>query len=586
MTLRVNTSFDTLILGAQVFDGTGRVPFTADVGIRGDRIAVIGTLDTASADRVIDAQGLALCPGFIDVHSHAEMTLVKSDHPGILEPLVRQGITTFVGGNCGTSMAPVFPEKAQFVHTFFDFFLGAPQLEHIHWTTFDQMLTWVEGQGALLNAGFLAPHGIIRLNVMGDSNALAGAEDIAKMQGMLADCLDAGALGMSTGLMYFPGLASDESELLALARVLHDHHRVFTSHLRSYNSDTMERALDEVMDVCREAQVPLQVSHLFCIPNLPWPLKQIVDRLLQVGSRVHAAVPLPIPLDGLLASRMEKAFSRADAGEPIGFDTMPTSAGFTHLLAFFPPWVLQGSIPQVLQRLRDPVSRAEIRRSIETGDVAWPHRGRDSWAFNAFKVMGYGSAFIMSVTTAKNKPLEGRSFSDIATEVGKHPFDVVCDLLGEEEGRVLVFETPTFPGDPFTERSVLAALQNPHVSVVTDTILLGFGLPSHLFYDCYPRLLGTYARDHKRLSLADAIRKSTSLPADQLGIRNRGRIRTGYFADLVLFDPDRIASRSTARDPANFPVGIERVFINGHAVIDPDGFHPDPLPGRVLRAGG
>lgn len=585
MTLRARSAFDTLIRGARVFDGTGRQPFTADVGIRGDRIAAIGTLDPASADRTIDARGRALCPGFIDVHSHAEMTLVKPDHPRILEPLVRQGITTFVGGNCGTSMAPVFPEKARYVHTFFDFFLGAPQHDHIHWQTFDQMLSHVESQGALLNAGFLAPHGILRLNVMGDRNETAGAQDIAAMKTMLADCLEAGALGMSTGLMYFPGLSSDEHELLELARVVHDHHRVFTSHLRSYNSDTMGRALDEVMGVCAAAEVPLQVSHLFCIPNLPWPLKTLVDRLLQLGSRVHASVPLPIPIDGLLASQMEKAFRRADAGEPIGFDTMPTSAGFTHLLAFFPPWVLQGSIPEVLKRLRDPVSRREIRRSIEEGDVAWPHRGRDSWSFNAFKVMGYGAAFIMSVTTEKNRPLEGRSFTDIAAEVGKHPFDVVCDLLVEEEGRVLVFETPTFPGDPFTERSVLAALLNPHVSVVTDTILLGFGLPSHLFYDCYPRLLGSYVRDHRHLGLAEAIRKSTSLPADQLGIRDRGRIRPGLFADLVLFDPARIASRSTAQAPSNFPVGIDHVFINGHAIIDPEGFHPDPLPGRVLRAG-
>jgi N-acyl-D-amino-acid deacylase len=162
---------------------------------------------------------------------------------------------------------------------------------------------------------------------------------------------------------------------------------------------------------------------------------------------------------------------------------------------------------------------------------------------------------------------------------------VACDLLVEEQGRVLVFETVTWPGDPFVERSVLGALKNPHVSIVTDTILLGFGLPSHLFYDAYPRWLGSYARDRGVVSLAEGIRRATWLPAQQLGIRDRGTIQVGRYADLVLFHERRLASRSTAQDPAHFPEGIHSVFINGRAVVDPDGFHPEPRPGRILRHG-
>ena len=585
MAVKAVVRFDLVIEGARIYDGSGRKPYVADVGVKGDRITAIGGLREATAARRVPAYGLALCPGFIDVHSHADMTLVRPDHPALLEPLVRQGITTFVGGNCGVSMAPVFEDHRDDIFTFFDFFLGAPQDDKVRWQTFDQMLSTCESQGVLLNAGVLAPHGILRMNVMGDRNQPADPDDLRAMKRLLAECLEAGALGMSTGLMYFPGLASESHELTELARVVHDHHGVFTSHLRSYNSDTMGQALDEVMGVCRAAQVPLQVSHLFCIPNLPPPWGYLAHRAVVAGSRLYAKWPVPIPIDGLLASRMEKAFRAADAGEPIGFDGMPTSAGFTHLLAFYPPWALEGGIRGMLGRLADPVQRRAIRRSIEDGDVAWPHRGRDSWAFNAFKVMGWDAAFIMSVTLPHNKHLEGKNLQQIGDATGRHPFDVACDLLVEEKGRVLVFETATYPGDPFVERSVLGALRNPHVSIVTATILLGFGLPSHLFHDAYPRWLGSYARDRGIVSMAEGIRRATSLPADQLGIRDRGRVQVGKYADLVLFDERRIASRSTAQDPSHHPEGIHAVFVNGRAVVDSDGFHPDPRPGRILRHG-
>lgn len=585
MAVKPTRRFSIVIEGANVHDGTGRTPYAADVGVIGDRIAAIGSLESATADRRVNARDLALCPGFIDAHSHADMTLVRPDHAPILEPLVRQGITTFVGGNCGVSMAPVFPGHADEIFTFFDFFLGAPQEDKVHWRTFGEMLETCESQGTLLNAGFLAPHGILRMNAMGGRNETATPDDLRVLRRLLKDCMEAGALGMSTGLMYFPGLASDSHELTEMARVLHDYHGIFTSHLRSYNSDTMVQALDEVMGVCRSAEVPLEVSHLFCVPRLKFPLDRLARAAVNLGSRLYQSIPLPIPIDGLLASRMEKAFAAAARGEPIGFDVMPTSAGFTHLLAFFPPWTLQGGIRAMLSRLADPVQRREVRRSIDEGDVAWPHRGRDSWSMNVFKVMGWDAAFIMSVTLPHNKPLEGLSLQQIGDATGRHPFDVACDLLVEEQGRVLVFETATYPGDPFVERSVLAALENPHTSIVTDTILLGFGMPSHLFYDAFPRWLGTYARDRGVVSMAEGIRRATSLPADQFGIRDRGRIREGAFADIVVFDERRLTSRSTAQDPAHFPEGIHTVLINGHAVVDPEGFHPDPLPGRVLRRG-
>lgn len=586
MAVDQSLAFDTILSGGRVFDGSGRVAFTKDIGIIGDRIVAVGDLSRATANRRIDVSGMAVCPGFIDVHSHADMTLVRPDHPAILEPLVRQGITTFVGGNCGAGMAPVYPENASVAHTFFDVFIGAPQQEHVKWQSFGEMLDHIEAHGTLLNAAILAPHGIIRMNVMGESRELASPEDLRKMRTLLAESLDDGAVGMSTGLMYFPGMASDTRELVELAGELHDRGGVFTSHLRSYNSDTMGEALKEVFSVCRQAEVPVQVSHLFCIPNFKPPLDKISRFAVKAASELNKYIDLRLPIDGLLASVMEPAFKWHDQGWPIGFDAMPTAAGFTHLLAFFPPYVIEGGVEKTMEKLRNPMTRARIRHSIEQGDSAWPHRGSDSWSMNLFRVMGFEAAFVMSVVTEKNKRWEGHNIADIARERGVHPFDAACDLLLEENGRVLVFETVTQPGDSFVERSQLSILKDPRVSIVTDTILLGFGLPSHLFYDCYPRFLGDYVREQAEIELHQAIRKCTSLPASQLGIRNRGHIREGYFADLVIFDPKTIESRSTAAAPRAFPVGISMVFINGHAVVDHEKFNPEPRPGRILRHGG
>ncbi len=576
---------DLVITGAQVFDGSGRAPFRNDVGIAGDRIVAIGDLSAADAVRRIDAGGLGLWPGFIDCHSHADMTLVNPAHPALLEPLVRQGITTFVGGNCGVSMAPVTETGRADLFAFWDFFLGAPQDDIVRWNSFAEMLDTIDAQGLLLNAAVLAPHGILRINVTGDRNDTARPDEIDRLKGMLADCLEAGAIGMSTGLQYFPGLATETGELTELARVVHRYDGVFTSHLRSYNSDTIGRALDEVFSISRDAEVPVQISHLFCVPRTHPLLDRATNMALNAGAWLYKKHPFELPMDLVLKPHLDAIHRQIATGLPIGVDAMPTAAGFTHLIAFFPPWALAGGVSEVLARLRDPATRAEIRRSIENGDARWPHRGRDSWSMNLFKIMGWNSVHLMSVKTERNQHLLGRNLQEIGDSTGRHPFDAACDLLIEERGRVLVFETPTFPGDDFVEQSLKGAMQDPNISIATDTILLGFGLPSHLFYDCYPKFLGRYARDRGLLTMAEAIRRCTSLPAEQLRLRDRGRIRVGGFADLVLFEPGRIASRSTPNKPAAFPVGVHSVFVNGRPVVDPEGFHPEPRPGRLIRRG-
>jgi N-acyl-D-amino-acid deacylase len=262
---------------------------------------------------------------------------------------------------------------------------------------------------------------------------------------------------------------------------------------------------------------------------------------------------------------------------------MPTTTGFTHLFAFFPPWALEGNIRMILKRLTDAETRVKMRKSIENGKQIWPHEG-DNWSLNLFKIMGWECARIMSVTTEKNKHLEGMTLCAVARERKMHPFEAACQLLIEEDGHILVFESMGIPDDNFTERSTFAGIKHPLVSISTDTILLGFGQPSFLFYGCYPKFLGRYVREKNMLSLPLAVRKITSLPAEHFGLKNRGMIKKGYYADIVVFDPDTIENRGQFHCPDMDPVGIHYVAVNGTLVVDGGNFiKPDKLPGRVIR---
>lgn len=576
-------TLELVIHGGEVYDGLGHVAVRADVGVADGRVVAIGDLSQAQGVRRIDARGAAVCPGFVDVHTHADFTAVRPDHPRLLEPMLRQGVTTVVGGNCGVALAPLGQGEARNGQmAFYDFFLGAAP-DGLPWESFGGMLDTLERQGTVLNVGVLAPHSILRMIAMGDRNEPGRGADLAAMEGLLTACLEQGALGLSTGLQYFPGMYSDTDELLALARVVRRFGGVFTAHLRSYLSTTLPQAIDEVLEIGRRAEVPVQLSHLFWIPVTPDRLAPLMHAATRALSRLHSRWPLNLPLDAGAKPLLERVARHQAQGYPVGVDAMPTAAGFTHLIALFPPWIIGESRDVVLQRLADPEIRRRVRADIEQGSLAWPHREGNSWSLNLLKVLGWGAAFVMAVTSDKNQALCGRSFVDIAAERGQHPFDVMCDLLIEEQGRVLIYETGTHPGDDFVELALRGTLCHPSVSIVTDAILMGYGQPSHLFHDCYPRFLGGYARDRGLLPLREAIRKCTSLPASQLQLKDRGTLIKGSHADVVVFDPATIASRSTVADPGQTPVGIRHVLVNGHVVVSPEGFHTERLAGEVLR---
>ena len=573
--------FDVLIRNGMVVDGSGTKPFAADVGVEGDRITLVGRANGAQAKTEIDAAGKAVCPGFVDPHSHADLTVFRPDHDKLLAPLVLQGITTFVGGNCGMSMAPLGNVHADAVRQYIEVFTGFDIVHECPWNTMGQFLDTLDQRGVLLNTAVLAPHGLLRLEAMGMARRFATDDELEGMARALDQALEEGAIGLSTGLQYYPGSQSDPRELHRLAKTIKKHEAIFTAHLRSYSA-TLPQAVDEVLDISRDHGIRGQISHLFWIPDYG-PAGPVVRAAIRQLSRLPERWVPPIPLDGPIAQRLEQVSKSNAAGTRVGVDVMPTTTGFTHLLAFFPPWVLEGSTADVIARMGDPEARKRMKHSIEHGNMKWPHVEGDSWSMNFFKVMGWECSTVMAVVSEKNKRYEGMNIMEIAREQKKHPLDAACDLLLEENGHVLVFETMGEPDSPIAERSTFAPLRDPNVAISTDTILMGIGRPSYLFHGCYPKFLGRYVRDKKLLPLETAIRKCTGLPAEHFGLKDRGKIAQGSFADIVVFDATTVASGANFHEPAGPPTGIDHVFINGKMVVDHSRITATPRAGKVLR---
>ena len=572
--------FNTIIQNATIYDGSGGPHYQADIGIKNGRIVAIETKLT-SADTIINAENLAVCPGFIDIHSHADLTIHLQNHPQILKPLLCQGVTTFVGGNCWMGPAPLDDSFRHDAVMYVQAMQGEKENYDFQWTSVADFFEVLEKQGVVLNCGYLVPHGMLRIAAKGLDNSRADQDDIQHMEKFLHAGLEAGALGMSTGLMYFPGLNADTQELAPLARLISKYQGVFASHIRSY-SNTLSNAIDEIVSLSQLTDARVHISHLFHIPHIHPFIDKGARKLLRMLSFINRYVSLPMPDDSILKQILSELNDKIKEGIPIGIDVMPTSTGFTHILAFFPPWSLEGKREAVIERISNPAERQKVFQSIMSGKSIWPHRNRDTWSMNFFKILGFRSIYLMSVITEKNKPYEGMSLHAIAKLRGQAPFDTVCDLLIEEEGRVLVFIAPTFIGDELVEKFDTCAICDPNTSIVTDTIMFGFGKPSHLFYDCYPKVISKYVRQEKRLTFAEAIRKSTSLPASQMGIKDRGLIKNNYWADIVIFDPNTIDYASTPENPDVFPEGIQYVFVNGYPNVTPNGFD-DTRNGQVIR---
>jgi N-acyl-D-amino-acid deacylase len=575
---------DLILENARVLDGTGKEAFTADVGLSGERIEGIGNMKDAEAARRVDISGKTVCPGFIDVHSHADMAFYRKDHPQLLAPLVEQGITTFVGGNCGMALSPITREHNNEQMLYLEMLALTDVSKEVHWDTMDSFMDVMDSEGILLNCALLAPHGVIRLSACGLENRLANREEIKYMRRVVEKCMQAGAFGLSTGLQYPPGNQSDTEELMELGKSVARYGGIFTSHLRSYTANTLGKAMEEVAEVVRKNDIRGQISHIF---SMPWfgPVHRPVLNGLKWLTRhqgIARAVPdFAIEMDmKMVLSRLEKM--RAE-GAQLGMDIMPTTAGFAPFIAYFPPWALTGDRETIMGRFKDKATRAEMRSDIEHGKPTWPHRGKNDWSLNLIQLMGWDGITIMAVSSEKNKHLEGRCFTDLAEEQGKHPFDLMCDLLVEEEGHVMTYTSLAEPDDAFTERYTFPAIRDPLTMISTDTILMGVGKPCYLVTGCYPKFIGRYVNEKGLVDLPDAVRRCTSIPAEWFGIKDRGEVKEGYFADLLVMRPGEFKTDANFLQPERCPEGLDMVLINGKVVVEDGRCRTEPRAGKMLR---
>ena len=546
--------FDLIIRGGRVVDGAGNPWFPADVAISGDRISEVGRLDGAEAEREIDASGKIVCPGFVDIHSHSDFIMAVDEHMQILAPFPEQGITTIVTGNCGYSPAPVNPATSAELASYTQFLCGPPLPDA--WRSFGEYLDYLEANGVGLNVVPMVAHGALRIHEVGFAGRGLTDHEHRAMRRQLEQALDEGAFGLSTGLLYAPGIFAPPEEIEALAASLARYDAIYTSHIRG-SSETLLPATKEVIKVGEVNGVRCQHSHVEAFGRQHW---RKIDTVLSLH---------------------EDARRR---GVDTGFDVIPYTAANTTLLAIFPPWALSGGVDALLGRLRDPEQRERIRRSIEEDQPGWPCWVEGTWPHNLVLATGWDNVQVMWVASTENSHLQGKSIAEIAASRDADPFDVAADLVLDEGGHAMALYIGV-SGEPGDDAGLETLLRHPAAAVETDAILTGQGVPHPAAHGAFPRVLGEFARDRRSFPMEEAIRKMTSLPAQRFGLRHRGLLRPGMFADIVVFDPDTVADHTTYDHPDAAPEGIERVLINGREVVREGKLDRHALAGRVVRRG-
>jgi N-acyl-D-amino-acid deacylase len=528
--------FDVVIRGGTVYDGTGSAGRRADVAIRGDRIAAIGDLTGASATTIVNATGLAVAPGFINMLSWATESLLVD---GRSQGDIRQGVTTEIFGE-GSSMGPLNEEMKKRAYEE----MGNLRYE-ITWTTLSEYLKDLERRGVSSNVASFIGATTIREHVIGLEDKTPTSEQLDRMRALVREEMEAGALGIGSSLIYAPAFYASTEELIEMCRVAAKYRGKYISHMRSEGNKLLE-AVDELIRISREADIPAEIYHLKAAGKANWP------KMDQVIAKVEAA-------------RKE--------GLKITADMYNYTAGATGLDASMPPWVLDGGYEALYKRLKDPVTRKKIAAAISTPSSEWENL-----------YLAAGSADRVLLVEFKNdalKPLTGRTLADVAKMRGKDPVETIMDLVLEDQSRV---GTVYFM---MSEDNLVKQMKLPWVSFGSDA---GSMSPEPPFtkanphpraYGNFARLLGKYVRDEKVIPLEEAVRRLTGLPATNLELDRRGFLREGMFADVAVFDPATIADQATFEKPHQFAVGMKHVFVNGGHVLK-DGEHTGAKPGRAL----
>jgi len=525
----------TLIENGWIIDGSGKARVKANLVVEDEFIAAIGDSQHGSFDRVIDAEGMIVGPGFIDTHSHSDLELLLNPY---VEAKIRQGVTTELLGQDGISMAPL-PKR--YISPWRKNLAGLEgDSDELGWDyeRTEDYLRALEVKGVGLNESYLVPHGNIRMEAMGLDNRKPSARELETMRQVTRREMETGAFGLSTGLIYMPCAYAETAELVELCKVVAEFDGVFVVHQRS-EADSIVSSMEEVIEIGRESGVRIHFSHFKVCGRRNWPLIEQVERLL------------------------DKA---AAEGIRTSFDQYPYVAGSTMLGVILPPWAHDGGTDRLLDRLRNAEDRIRMSHDIAHGIAGWD---------NFVDFAGLDQIFVTSVKTAANADLIGKSLMEIGALRGKDPLNAAFDLLLAEENAVGMVD---FYG---TEEHVVRFLTRPEQNVCTDG-LLG-GRPHPRVFGSFPRVLGKYVREQKALTLEDAIRKMTLKPAEVFGFERRGMLRAGNFADVVIFNPDTILDKGTFVDPIQFPTGIAHVMINGHLVLS-HGDYSREAAGKVLRS--
>jgi len=531
-----DTPYDLIISGGSVLDGDGGEAVRTDVGVKNGKIAKLGDLSQASAHRRIRAVGLVVAPGFIDIHNHSDYTILLEPKA---ESMIRQGVTTMVLGE-GESAGPV---RA-----------GSPQTRidgvSVDWTTLGGYFARLERQHMATNIASYVGEGQVWAYVKGETQSPAAPAELEQMKRLIAQAMQEGAMGLSTSLLMPPSSLATTGDLIELARIAKQYGGLYSSHIRD-EGEGVFRSVAEAIAVGRGAQMRVDIIHLKIAHQRLW------GRMNEVVSMIQKA---------------------RDEGLDIRANVYPYTAGQNNLSAIIPPWAHDGGNEKMLERLRDPKLRERMRREILNGLPGW---------YNHYLATGGGWAgmLLVSLKAERNKPFQGKRMSELIAARGGDPVNVLFDVLSEENGSV--------PAVYFhhSEPDMELALKQPWTSIGSDGAAVspygptGHTHPHPRYYGTFPRVLGRYVRELHVLSLPEAVKKMTSMNADKLGIRDRGRIKEGNWADITIFDPAIVADQATYENPHRYPLGILYVIVNGAVTID-NGNHTGALAGKVIYGPG
>jgi len=527
-------SHDIVIRGGTVIDGSGHTGEIADVAVQDGRIDAVGRSLPAGSARVIDAEGLAVAPGFIDIKTHSDFTLPINPKA---ESKVRQGVTTEIVGHCGFSVAPVLPGRRQLIQDYLS--ASAPWLPFRE-TTFGEYLDSFPRTS--VNAGMLVGHHTLRLNVMGMEARPPSPAELDQMTGLLEEGLAAGALGLSSGLFTPPSSYADRAEMAALCNVLKRRNAAYFTHLRDESNNVIE-AVEEAIDIARTCGVHVEIVHLKCSGLDNW------GKAAQILAMIERA-------------RQE--------GLAVDCDAYPYAAGSNPLKNLLPQWVQSGGLEAMLARLALSETRERVRVEIERD-------GLNNWG----RIPSWDS---VQISISPHLPQHaGETFGKLAAARGRDPIDVVCDYLIEDKGATRVLITSIAEEDIREIVRSPSALVGSDGNCVADYGVTSQGMPHPRFYGTFPRIIGHYVHEQHLLPLEQAVRKMTGATAEALRLRDRGLIKEGYRADIAIFDPADFKDRATYAEPHRYPTGNRTtVLVNGVIVVE-DARHTGATPGTVLR---